>query len=149
MKVRQGSDAEFRISNWGVEGLGDGSLPDAMPEARPRLTPQSRQEAKSHPKSGMSADITLNPQVVTVAENYPEQPGALESLSPFSLLQTASSQKTLLPPAGLQHQASQLLEDQRRRFLALDQRHTQQAIARPPVLLGSFGGSGLPASFSL
>merc|ERR1740121_575688 len=122
------------------------AMPVVMPETTPRSMHQSMPEATSQSVPAASVDEAWTPRFASPAEKYPEQLAAPRPLSPGTLLQAAGLQQALLPPPGLQHQAAQLLEDQRRRFQGLDKRHNQQAVVRPPVLLGSFSGSGSPAS---
>jgi len=164
-----GSGAESSASLWGhaweSNGLGAGALPKAMPEvtseelhnamseAMPKATEQEAWTPRLAPAVQEYSEQFQTPQPLNPAGgefSLQEQSGpllnTLPPVSPVSLLQAAGLQQSLLPPPGLQHQAAQLLEDQRRRFLALDQRSAQVAAPRPPLSLGSFGSLSMPAS---
>merc|ERR1712060_549788 len=108
----------------------------------PRLAPAveyAEQFQAPRPLSPAGGEIYLQAQSGQVSKAPPP-------VSSVSLLQAAGLQQSLLPPPGLQHQAAQLLEDQRRRFRALDLRSSMVTVARQPLTLGSTGGFSMPAS---
>merc|ERR1712060_369358 len=129
--------------------MGPEAMPKTIPEAMvteiwtPRLASAVEEYAEQlqelRPLSPAGGDICLQAQSGQMCRSPPP-------VSPVSLLQAAGLQQSLLPPPGLQHQAAQLLEDQRRRFRALDQRPSMMTVARQPLTLGSPGGLSMPAS---